>query len=369
MRKIVTKYFKSLLVVSLLLLICNLLSTGHPYLLKQVLDIDFSNHEIEKVILRLILFYIVIHVLLVMFKNLRNILINKTICKIIKDIREEVFAKVLKFKMATFYKYNSAEIYTRLTDDVDNLFKLFFGFVYMIVNNILRIVFMIMMMLTCHIKLAIIGIATVISVSMVAFQFAKILGQIDRKTLQIRDKENQEYSEMYHKNRLTYLFKLQQKNIQKTNQLLNSELRNRRKYIFIHHFPYWILSILQAIGIYAILYYALNIEVSISLGSIYLVLFYTKECRSPLENIFNQLESLQTCMNSYKRIKELLSETNEERMEEGEVVEDLNGDIEFENVCMRYDKQLVLKDVSFVIPKGTKVTIAGKTGARKNNIN
>ena len=44
---------------------------------------------------------------------------------------------------------------------------------------------------------------------------------------------------------------------------------------------------------------------AISLGSIYLVLYYTKECKTPLEEICNQLEELQTCINSYKRIKVL----------------------------------------------------------------
>lgn len=63
------------------------------------------------------------------------------------------------------------------------------------------------------------------------------------------------------------------------------ELNIRKKYIFIHHFPYWFITMIQAIGIYAIIYYALNIDVSISLGSIYLVLYYTKECKSPLEEI------------------------------------------------------------------------------------
>ena len=81
---------------------------------------------------------------------------------------------------------------------------------------------------------------------------------------------------------------------------------------------------IQAIGIYAIIYYALNIDVSISLGSIYLVLYYTKECKSPLEEICNQLEEMQTCINSYKRIKVLLKETEEEHIEIGDYIENLN---------------------------------------------
>ena len=140
------------------------------------------------------------------------------------------------------------------------------------------------------------------------------------------------------------MFKLQDKNVKKADELFYSELDTRKKYILVHSFPYWVLSIIQAIGIYAILYYALNIDISISLGTIYLILYYVKECESPLKEIFNQLEQLQTCFNSYKRIKVLLNETNDEIIEDGEYIENLNGNIEFKNVSMRYDKELILND-------------------------
>ena len=368
MKEILKKYIKSILAVCILLILCSFLSTLHPYVLKQVLDVDFSSPNIQTIMLKLIILYTAIHVVLILFENLREILINTVICKIIKDIREKVFNNVLKFKMITFNQYNSSELYTRLTDDVDRLFDLFFGVVYAIINNGLHIVCMIIMMFVANVNLALIGFVTIGLVSMVSFKFVKILGKIDNVILQIRDQENREYSEMYNKSKLTYLFKLQKQNVEKTTRLLNQELKNRKKYICIDHFPYWLLSVIQAIGIYAILYYALHMETSISLGSIYLVVFYTKECRNPLENMFDRLENLQTCINSFKRVKVILDETNYENREQGKTIEDLNGDIEFQNVSMRYDKELVLKNISFVIKKGTKVTIAGRTGVGKSTL-
>ena len=35
---------------------------------------------------------------------------------------------------------------------------------------------------------------------------------------------------------------------------------------------------------------------------------------------------------------------------------------------MKYDKEIILKNVSFIIKRGTKVTIAGRTGAGKTTI-
>ena len=127
MKAIIKRYTKSIVIVAGMLMVCNLLSTLHPNVMKQVLDMDFTSNQIEQKILQAILVYVSIHILLVLLKNWRNIYINKVICNMLKDIRKKVFDKVLNFKMITFNKYNSSELYTRLTDDIDNLFDLFFG--------------------------------------------------------------------------------------------------------------------------------------------------------------------------------------------------------------------------------------------------
>lgn len=324
MKKIIKKYIKLIVIIGILLMICDFLSALPPYIVKQVVDIDFTKKDIINTIIFFICIYTSIHLGRLIFKYVRDVLINTTICKILRDIRKMLFDKILNFKMSTFNKYNSSELYTRLTSDVDNLFDLFFGFLYDILSNVLYIIFMIIMMFVANINLAIIGAITVVIISFIVYKFTRVLGNLDNEILKKRDREHKEFSELYNKNKLTYLFKLQNKNVDKMNELFYSELKIRRKYIFIHHFPYWIIAMIQAIGIYAIIYYSLNINMAISLGSIYLVLYYTKECKTPLEEICNQLEELQTCINSYKRIKVLLNETDEENIEKGNYIENLN---------------------------------------------
>lgn len=324
MKKIIKKYIKSIVIIGILLIICDFLSALPPYIVKQVVDIDFTRKDIMNTIILFICIYTSIHLGRLIFKYVRDVLINTTICKILRDIRKMLFDKILNFKMSTFNKYNSSELYTRLTSDVDNLFDLFFGFLYDILSNVLYIIFMIIMMFVANINLAVIGAITVVIISFIVYKFTRVLGNLYNEILKKRDREHKEFSELYNKSKLTYLFKLQNKNVRKMNDLFYSELKIRRNYIFIHHFPYWIIAMIQAIGIYAIIYYALNVNVAISLGSIYLVLYYTKECKSPLEEICNQLEELQTCINSYKRIKVLLNETDEENIEKGNYIENLN---------------------------------------------
>ena len=324
MKKILKKHTKSIIFMSILLLICDFLWALPPYVVKQVVDIDFSRQDITNTIIFFVCIYITVHLSILIFKYIRDIVINKVICNILKDIRKIVFDKILNFKTMTFNKYNSSVLYTRLTVDVDNLFELFFGLAYRIVSSGLYMMFMVIMMYAANINLAIIGSVSIIVIAIIVYKTTKVLGKIDNEILKNRDIQNKEYSEIYNKSKLTYLFKLQNKNIEKMDNLLDKELKNRVKYGVIHHFPYWMITMIQTIGIYAIIYYALNIETAISLGSIYLVLYYVKECKSPIEEICNELEEIQTCINSYKRIKVLLDETEEENIEEGEYIENLN---------------------------------------------
>ncbi len=336
--------------------------------MKQILEVDFQANNLQTILLRLVILYTLIHIGYAFFKNARNIKVNQTMAKILKDIRTNAFNKVLKFKMKTFEKYNSSQIYTRLTNDINELFNLFFGVLNVVVNNIMYLLFMVIMMFFANIQLAWIGLATICLIGMSTMKFTNVLGNIRKKFLKKRDLLNREFSEIYNKSKLTYLYQIQEKNIEKTDGLFNQELRFRKRYIFVHHFTYWVLTLLEAVGIYSVLYYALNINLSISVGSVYLILFYIKECRGPLNEICNQLEEIQNCLVSYQRIKEILNEKEPEDIETGEEVESVKGDIEFQNVSMKYQKETVLKNVSFIIKEGTKVTIAGRTGAGKSTL-
>ncbi len=336
--------------------------------MKQIVDVDFQATNVQTILLKLVFAYTLVHIACAISKNVRNVKVNILMAKMLRDIREKLFDTVLKFKMKTFEKYNSAQLYTRLTTDVEELFNLFFGVLNVIVNDLVYLLFMVAMMFFANISLAWIGFATICAIGLSTMKFTNVLGKLNREVLKRRDIENREFSEFYNKSKLTYLYQLQERNKKKSDYLFEEELKVKKKYIFVHSFTYWALILLEAIGIYAVLYYALNINLSISVGSLYLILFYIKECRSPLSEICDQLEEIQTCLASYQRVKEILQEKDLEDLSAGEEMDRVKGDIEFQNVCMNYDKEMVLKNISFVIKEGEKVTIAGRTGAGKSTL-
>ena len=333
--------------------------------MKGILDIDITAKD---ALIRLFLTYFIIHIILVLAKNTRNSIINKAMSKILKDLREKLFCHILKWDMPTYQKYNSSEIYTRLTADIDNVSSLFLGTMQVVLNDVVYIITMVIFMFFADIKLAIIGSVAILLNTVVSYIFTHQVGNCNKIILGKRDKENKQFSEMYNKNKLTFLYGLQKENEDKICKTLDEELVYRKKLIFDKSFIYPLAVTIQAIAIYLILIYVFHINITISLGSIYLVINYIQNCRTPLNEIFTELEEIQYSIMSLKRINKLLKEQGKEDIETGEIVEDLKGNIEFENVCMQYGENKVLHNISFIIKEGNKVTIAGKTGVGKTTL-
>ena len=365
MKFILKKNVKILILVGISLIMANILSASHPLVMKKILDIDISSKELLR---RLFLAYLTIHIILVLAKNMRNSIINRAMSKILKDLREFLFCHILKWDMSTYQKYNSSEIYTRLTADVDNVSALFLGTLQVVLNDVIYIATMVIFMFFADKTLAIIGSIAILLNAVVSYIFTHQVAKCNKIILDKRDKENRQFSEMYNKHKLTFLFGLQKKNKDKICKTLDEELIYRKKWIFDESFIYPLAITIQALAIYIILIYVFNINISISLGSIYLVINYIQNCRSPLNEIFTELEEIQSSYMSLKRINKLLKEQGNEDIEIGEFAENLKGDIEFENVNMQYGSNKVLHNVSFIIKEGNKVTIAGKTGVGKTTI-
>lgn len=292
MKDIIKKYVKSFIAITFLILGFSLWSTLHPYIVKQILDLDFTKEDILQQIIVLIILYAVVHTLRAIFANLRNIKVNKTVANILQEIREELFKKVLSLPMKTFDKYRSSEIYTRLTVDVNNMNSLFADSIPILAKSILYLLFMMIMMFIADIPLGLIGIITLTIIGANSFYFVYKIKSLEKIILDKRDMENKKYSEIYRKNKLTYLFGLQKKNTSEMKNILEEELKYRKKLIIVESLGVPLSRLIEAIGIFVILYISLNASNPIPLGNIYLVIYYLKQSKRPLEDIFNQLEEM-----------------------------------------------------------------------------
>lgn len=365
--EIAKKYKKTIIGIFVLLVIANILNILAPYLLKIIID-QFSQDIAINSIIKILIGYIILRIAIVVVQFLKDKTTNKLSNNMLETLRKNIFAKLISMNMKTFNKFQSSDLYTRLTVDAENTKTLFSDNIPTILNDIFYILFMIIAMILIDIRLSIIGIGSILILSIYSFFIIRKLQKLQKITTLKRDLENQQYSESYNKSKLTKFFSLEEKNVKKVNKLLDEELENRYKYININSFLWPITVFIESVGIYAIIYYVLNIEITISLGTVYIFLYYIKQCFTPIKEIFDQLEEIQNAQVSLERINTVLLVKEKEDIEKGLQIKKLNGNIKFKNVTFAYNKKNILKEVSFKIKAGEKIAIIGRTGAGKTTI-
>ncbi len=319
-----------------------------------------------KSILIIVALYILTRFVIIFVEVVRNKKTNLLSNKMLNELRSKIFSKVLSLKINDFEKFSSSDIYTRLTVDAENVKTLFSEDIPVILNDIVHIVFMFITMFMINIKLACIGTIIIIVFAINQSLIIKRLKEIQKEKAQKCDLQNKEYSETYNKSKLTKFFSLEEKNINKVDKLLKEELKIRIKHIWLDSLPWPISVLVEAITIYAVLYYVLNIDSGISLGTVYIFLYYIRQCFSPLKELFNQIEDIQTSQVSLERINTILLIKEKEDINKGLNIENLKGNIKFNNVSFSYDKQNILSNISFEIKAGEKTAIVGKTRCGEN---
>lgn len=365
--KLISKNKKRILAIFLLIVLVNILNVIAPYLLKLMID-QFSSNMVEKTIITIAILYIVVRILIVFMHAIKNRLTNIASNNMLNELRNDIFNKVLSMKLKDFDQFPSSDIYTRLTVDAENVKSLLSDNIPVILSDMLHILLIIIIMFMISFELAVIGIITILAIAIYSYFIVKKLKKIQKVTIKKRDLENRQFSENYNKSKLTKLFSLEEKNIEKVDRLLDEELQNRKKYINLNTFLWPVGIFLELVGIYAIVYYVLNIQTAISLGTVYIFLYYIKQCFTPLKEIFNQIEEIQNAQVSLERINTIAKIKEKEDITKGLHIDKLKGNIKFENVTFAYDKKEILKEVSFEIKQGEKVAIIGRTGVGKTTL-
>ena len=110
---------------------------------------------------------------------------------------------------------------------------------------------------------------------------------------------------------------------------------------------------------------------AITIGTVYLIFFYTEMIRQPIEQIRQQLEDLQRAGASIGRIRELLDLKSKIQVADEAIALPDRGplSVAFENVSFSYaDDEPVLEDVTFDLPPGQVLGLLGRTGSGKTTL-
>jgi len=352
-------------------ILISLFSTLTPYLLKVVVDdyILIKNYEGMQSIILLMMLVLFLEVI---FMYLFTFYANWLGQKVIKDLRVNVFEKIVKFKMSFFDKNAVGRLVTRTVNDIETIASIFSQGLFTIIADILKMitVLTVMTVISPELTLVVISIFPVLIFATRVFQktMKTAFEKVRREVANLNSFVQERISGV----KIVQIFNREKVEIDKFNQINIKHRDAWLRTVWINSIFFPIAEISTSICIGLLVWYGgfnnLNGE-NISLGTLFLFISMSGLLFRPLRQIADRFNTLQMGMVSTERIFNILDD-DQQIKDKGELEDSsFKGLIEFKNVNFSYvDNQQVLNNISFKINPGESFAIVGPTGSGKTTI-
>lgn len=360
--------FRSWFIITLVIsVVLSVVSTYRPYLTMQIVDTDIIRLKDEDLMMK----HIYILVALVFGETVLNFFLvyfsNFISQNVIRDIRERLYHKLIYFRTSFFDKTAVGQLVTRAVGDVETIATVYTDGFLMVFGDILRIVFVLIMMFQVDVHLSYISLAILPLMVLITRFFQKRLKKAFGDERTWTSNQNSFVQERLSGMSIIQVFNRQAaefKKFDKINITLKGALL-RTVFIFSLFFP--VVELISSLFIGFILFYGGYI--TISAGVVIAFIQYISMLIRPLRQIADRFNNIQRGIVGAERVLGLMDE-DFALPNEGKIMKDkYEGKIEFRNVRFSYDeKQEVLKDISFTAEPGQTVAIVGATGAGKSTI-
>ncbi|HBK70091.1 MAG TPA: antibiotic ABC transporter ATP-binding protein [Flavobacteriaceae bacterium] len=347
------------------------LATVRPVLLRLIVD-DYILSKNTQQLLNFSLIMLGVLLLEVVFQFLFIFYTNWLGQHIIKDIRTQLFDKVLKFKMHYYNKTPVGKLVTRVVSDIETIASVFGQGLFAIISDLLQVlvVVVIMMFMNWRLGLIVIVVLPIMVYATKIFQI-KIKSTFQDVRNQVANL-NSFVQERISGMKIVQLFTREKIEYAKFLEINEKHKKAHIKTIWYYSIFFPIVEILSSITLGVIVWYgglAAAIDGGASFGTITSFIMMTSMVFRPLRQIADKFNTLQMGMVAAERVFVVLDEDAEE-VDAGIVeAKDLKGNINFEDVYFRYIKdEPVLRGISFQVNQGETVAVVGATGAGKSTI-
>ena len=352
-------------------ILISLFSTLTPYLLKVVVDdyILIKNYDGMQSIILLMMLVLLFEVI---FMYLFTFYANWLGQKVIKDLRVNVFEKIVKFKMSFFDKNAVGRLVTRTVNDIETIASIFSQGLFTIIADILKMITVLTVMIVISLELTLVVISIFPVLIFATRVFQKTMKTAFEKVRREVANLNSFVQERISGVKIVQIFNREKVEIDNFNNI-NIKHRNAwLRTVWINSIFFPIAEISTSICIGLLVWYGgfnnLNGE-NISMGTLFLFISMSGLLFRPLRQIADRFNTLQMGMVSTERIFNIL-ENDQQIKDKGNLKQSsFKGLIEFNNVNFSYVKnQEVLSNISFKINPGESFAIVGPTGSGKTTI-
>ena len=298
-------------------------------------------------------------------------LLQKMGQQIIYQMREEVFTHIHSLSLSFFNNTPVGKLVTRVSNDTEAVNELFSSILVKLFKNIVKIIGYAIVMLSIHVKMALVSFALLPIVTLLTFFFRSLSRKAYELTRNRITDLNTFLSEHLSGMKLIQIFAREEEKYQQFEQ--KSEDLYRANWREVMTFAIFRPSIYLVSVIAMILVIGTGssavLSQKLSLGTLFIFITYITSFFDPIQELAEQFGTLQSSLASAGKIFSILDIKPDIVNPAHPVDVTIRGRIEFRHVWFAYEKEdYILKDISFVIEPGQKVAFVGATGAGKSSI-
>lgn len=316
--------------------------------------------------------YVGVMALLFVCNRVQYLLLQRTGQRIVYTMRSELFEHIESLSMRFFDLTPVGKIATRVTNDVEAVHELYANILVKLFKNVVKILGLAVVMLALDVRMALLSFVMVPLVAALTVLARTLSLRANRRTRTCLTALNTFLSEHLSGMRVIQIFNREKAKYREFSEYSEAFYRANFRAIMVNAVfrPVIVFTSVAAMAVVIAAGSRGVLAGTVSFGTMYIFLQYIKTFFEPIQDLAEQLSTLQSAVASAEKIFTLLDEKPLIRDPENPVrPAEVQGRIEFRNVWFAYDNEnYVLRDVSFVIEPGQKVAFVGATGAGKSSI-
>lgn len=356
-------------ITATLVIILAVLGPLRPWLIQYTIDVEVANSNLEGV-LRLTLIMVLVLIVEGIVQFYQTYWANWLGQTIIKDLRVELYQRLMSFKLKYFDRTAIGTLVTRTVSDIETIADIFAEGVLVIIGDILKLIAVVCVMLWVDWRLTLITLIPIPILILATNVFKRVIKKAFQEVRTQVSRLNAFVQERVTGMKIIQIFnreKVEMDRFKEVNKL-HRDAHIRTVWAYSIFFP--VVEMLSAASLALLVWWGTKGMIAgyTTQGNVMAFIMYIYMMFRPIRQLADRFNTLQMGMVSSERVFKIL-DTEAFITDEGKIEKThFEGNLSFKKVWFAYnDEDYVLKDINFDTKKGETIAFVGATGSGKTS--
>jgi ATP-binding cassette subfamily B multidrug efflux pump len=290
---------------------------------------------------------------------------------VIKDIRKEIFHKILHFRLKYFDNTPIGILVTRCVNDTETIADVFSQGLLVIIGDLLKLTVVIIFMFATDWKLTLFSLAPIPLLLLSTYFFKKAIKSAFQDVRTQVAKLNSFVQEHVTGMNIVQIFNREKVEMQRFQELNRNHRGAHIRTVWAYSVFFPIVEILSALSLAFLVWWGASgvLTGDVSYGDLVAFILYIYMLYRPIRQLADRFNTLQMGMVSSERVFKIIDTDSTIENNGTHTPTEVKGKIELKEVWFAYiDQDWVLKNVSIHVEPGETVAIVGATGSGKTTL-